>query len=163
MWNLTKGKTFLPETSFKRLKTLYDKEKDSKAKLRLLSAIHRKQGKSIDEISYVLSKPRRTIHGWIVRFQDRGIEAKNSIKQTGRPSEMTLAQRKNLVKDLERGPPHNRSGLWNTKEVRALLEKKYRRKYVKQHVAVACLTGFQYAKTSKTTFSTCKRGRTLAI
>ena len=47
---------------------------------------------------------------------------------------MTLGQRKKLVKDLERGPPHNASGLWTTKEVMGLLKKKYKQKYVKQHV-----------------------------
>ena len=134
MWNLTKGKIFLPETSLKRLKIFYNAETNVKAKLRLLCAIHRKRGKSIDEIAYLLSKPRRTIHGWITRFQERGFDAKDSIKQTGRPTEMTLTQRKNLVKDLERGPPHNSSGLWTSKAVRELIEKKYGKVYVKQHV-----------------------------
>src|SRR3989344_4232432 len=123
MWNLLKGKYFLPTTSVNQLQKLYDKEKNAKAKLRLLSAVHRKKGKSIDEIANLLSKPRRTIHGWLVRFQQRGINAKDGIKQ-----------RKNLLKILERGPPHNPSGLWSTKEVRELITKQFKRTYVKQHV-----------------------------
>ena len=35
---------------------------------------------------------------------------------------------------MERGPPHNSTGLWTTKDVRNLLEKKYGQHYVKQHV-----------------------------
>jgi transposase len=113
---------------------MYDEEIDAKAKLRLLSAIHRKKGKSMDEIAYLISKPRKTIHGWIVRFQERGINAKNSIKQSGRPVELTPKQREKLVKILERGPPHNPSGLWSTKEMREVITKKFERTYVKQHV-----------------------------
>lgn len=134
MWTLLKGKYFLVVISVNQLQKLYDKEKNAKAKLRLLSAIHRKKGKSIDEIAYLLSKPRRTIHGWLTRFQKRGIDGKDSIKQSGRPTALTLTQRKNLVKDLERGPPHNRTGLWSTKELKGLLKRKYSVEFVNQHV-----------------------------
>ena len=134
MWKLTKGNTFLPTISLKKIQKMYDKEKNAKSKLRLLSAVHRKRGKSIDEIASLLSKPRRTIHGWLTRFQKRGIGGKDSIKQSGRPATLTLTQRKNLVKDLERGPPHNISGLWSTKELRDLLKRKYRVEFVNQHV-----------------------------
>lgn len=134
MWNLMKGKTFLPKTSLRQIKILYDVEKNAKAKLRLLAAVHRKNGKSIDGISYLLSKSRRTIHGWLTRFQERGIDGKDSIKQSGRPATMTFGQRKSLVKDLERGPPHNPSGLWTTKDIKKLLKRKYRIEFVSQHV-----------------------------
>ena len=118
-----KREIFLPTNSVNQLQNLYDEEKNAKAKLRLLSAVHRKKGKSIDEIASLLSKSRRTIHGWLVRFQQRGINAKDGIKQSGRPVELTIKQRKKLLKTLERGPPHNPSGLWSTKEVRELITK----------------------------------------
>ena len=134
MWNLSKGIQFLPTISVNQLQKIYDAEKNSKAKLRLLSAIHRKKGKSIDDIAYLISKPRKTIHGWLVRFQKRGIDAKDSIKQTGRPVVLTVKQREKLIKILERGPPHNPDGLWSTKEIREIITKKFNRTYVKQHV-----------------------------
>jgi transposase len=134
MWDLTKGKKFLGNISLKKVQEMYNKEKNAKSKLRLLTALHRKRGKSIDEIAYLLSKPRRTIHGWLTRFQERGIDGKDSIKQPGRPTTLTLTQRKNLVKDLERGPPHNSTGLWSTKELKDLLKRKYHVKFVNQHV-----------------------------
>jgi len=134
MWNLSKGKQFLPTISVKQLQKIYDAEQNSKAKLRLLGAIHRKKCKSIDDIAYLLSKPRKTIHGWLVRFQERGINAKDSIKQSGRPIELTVKQREKLIKMLERGPPHNPTGLWSTKEVREIIARKFNRRFVKQHV-----------------------------
>ena len=134
MWNLPKGMAFLPNTTIKQLQQIYAQESHAKPKMRLLAAIHRKKGKSLDEIAYHVSASRNTVHGWLKNFSSRGVQAKDSIRQTGRPVSMTLAQRKNLIKDLERGPPHNASGLWTTKEVMRLLEKKYKQKYVKQHV-----------------------------
>ncbi len=134
MWQLPKGKDFLSDMTSDRLQRLYDKENNAKAKLRLLSAIHRKKGKSIDEIAYLVSKGRRTIHSWLVRFNQRGINAKDSKKAPGRIPSLTIKQRKELVKILERGPPHNHSGLWTSKEIRAMITKKFKRTYVKQHV-----------------------------
>ena len=134
MWQLDKGNSFLPEISVKNLKQFYKIEKNNKAKLRLLAALHRKKGKSIDDIARLLEKPKRTIHGWLTYFQERGIEAKYSIKQSGRPTTLNKKQTSELLKVLERGPPHNPKGLWTTKEVREFIRKKYRVSFVSQHV-----------------------------
>ena len=134
MWTLPKRDQFLPDISLQRVRLLYAGEKNPKAKLRLLAAIHRKQGKSIDEIAYLLSTSRDTVYGWLRRFTTRGIDAKDSIKQSGRPAQLSVKQRVKLVRILEQGPPHNRSGLWTTKELRAMIAKKFKRTYVKQHV-----------------------------
>ena len=134
MWHLEKGSEFLPAISVKKLKQMYKKENNSKAKLRLLSAIHRKSGKSLDDVARLLEKPRRTVHGWLTNFQERGISAKDSVKQSGRPSTLTASQMKALVKALEKGPPHNPKGLWNTKEVREFIQKKYKISFVPQHI-----------------------------
>ena len=134
MWTLPKGNQFLPNSSLQKAQSLYAGEKNPKAKLRLLAAIHRKQGKSIDEIAYLLNTPRDTVYGWLRRFTKRGIDGKDSIKQTGRPAQLTVKQRIKLVRILEQGPPHNHSGLWTTKEIRTMIIRKFKRAYVKQHV-----------------------------
>lgn len=134
MWSLPKGDQFLPECSLQQLTKFYSAEKNAKAKLRFLVAIRRKKGESIDDIAEAVEKPRRTIHGWLHRFEKYGLKRVYDIKQSGRPTELTLRQRQHLIRDLERGPPHNQSGLWNTKEVRELIAKKYRKRYVKQHI-----------------------------
>ncbi|MEW5896143.1 MAG: winged helix-turn-helix domain-containing protein [Nanoarchaeota archaeon] len=134
MWNLPKGDSFLPNTTLKQLQEMYKQEAKAKPKLRLLAAIHRKKGKSIDDIAHQVNISRNTVHGWLRNFSRRGIQAKDSIKQSGRPATLTISQRKNLVKDLEHGPPHNRTGLWTTKELKDLLKKKYHIEFVHQHV-----------------------------
>jgi transposase len=99
----------------------------------LLCALHRKRGAGIDEIARITTLPRRTVHGTLGRFAERGIAAKDSIKQPGKPPQLSLRQRKQLVKDLERGPPHNPGGVWSTKEVCDLLRRKYRVSFWPQH------------------------------
>lgn len=134
MWSLPRGANFLPGVSTRQLRAAYAAEQHPKSKLRLLAAVHRRAGKSIDEIAYMLSKPRRTVHGWLTRFAERGISGKDARKQSGRPSSLTLAQKRQLIKELERGPPHNATGLWSTKEVRDLLQREYGVTFVNQHV-----------------------------
>lgn len=134
VWSLGKGNDFLPGVSLVELKRLYANEKQSKAKQRLLCALHRKQGKSIDDIKSIMQMPRRTVHGCLKRFDENGISAKDNEKRSGRPPLLTEKQRRALVKELEAGPPYNKSGLWSTKEVRDLLKRKYGITFVNQHV-----------------------------
>src|SRR3989338_195096 len=123
MWSLPNGTKFLSGVSTERLHSMYAMEQHPKSKLRLLAATHRRKGKSIDDIAYMLSKPRRTVHGWLTRFAERGIDAKDARRQTGRPAQLTLAQKRQFIKDLEHRPPHNPSGLWTTKLVQELLRR----------------------------------------
>lgn len=134
MWNLPKGDYFLPSVSLSELQRLYRKEQKAKPKMRLLCAIHRKRGESIDDIAYSLSIPRRTVHGCLHRFMEREVTAKDSIKQPGKVPRLTLSQRRLLVRELERGPPNKPSGLWTTKEVRGLIREKFGVTYALPHV-----------------------------
>jgi transposase len=147
MWNLPKGDEFLPKTSMGHLKKLYDNESKAKPKLRLLCAIHRKGGGSIDEIAERTQMKRRTVHETLWRFTERGINGKDSIKQEGRPSCLTRTQQRQLIRTLERGPPNNSSGLWTKKEVRELIARKYGVQYSHQHVwEILTAAGFSLQK-----------------
>jgi transposase len=134
MWDLPKGDFFLPKVSLEELEYLYSAENKAKPKIRLLCAIHRKNESSIDEIAQITNLKRRTVHAILHRFQERGISGKDSIKQTGRPAFLTLKQRKELIKQLEQGPPQNKTGLWSTKEVKEHIRKKYGVTYTNVHI-----------------------------
>ena len=143
VWNLPKGEDFLPCDSVRELQELYEKEKKAKPKLRLLCAIHRKEGKSIDDIAGFTNMKRRTVHETLRRFVARGIDGKDSIKQTGRPPELTLKQREKLVLRLERGPSYNKDGLWTTKDVQEYIRKEFGVTYTHGHVwELLTATGF---------------------
>src|SRR3989338_7255680 len=134
MWTLPKGDSFLPKVSLRQLQRLYASEQKAKPKLRLLCAICRKEGGSLDDVAARVSMKRRTVHEILRRFDERGIKGKDSIKQEGQPYHLTLPQRKDLAQRLRRGPPNNESGLWTTKEVHAFIKKKYGITYAHTHV-----------------------------
>lgn len=133
-WNLARGETFLPYVSLKELKLKMAAETNAKARLRWLIAIHRKQGKSIDEIADACATKRTTVHGVLRRFQDRGQNAARAIKQAGRPPQLTVRQRGRLLEILDEGNPRTQSGLWTTKEVRERIRKLFGVTYAPQHV-----------------------------
>lgn len=150
MWDLPKGEHFLPGVSAGEIRRLYDDEGKTKPKMRLLCALHRKQGKSIDQIASIANMKRRTVHDCLRRFAERGVEAKDSVKQAGRPPELTLKQRTKLVGILEKGPPRNGAGLWTTNEVRDVIKKKFGVSFVPQHawrILVSC--GFSLQRPRK--------------
>ena len=134
VWSLPKSDSFLPGVSIDRLQKLYSAEQKAKPKIRLLCAIRRKEGESLDQIADGLRMHRRTVHETLRRFDERGIEGKDSIRQPGPNARLTLAERKDLARRLLRGPPRNSSGLWTTKEVRQLIQKKYGTTYTSVHV-----------------------------
>ena len=134
MWNLAQGKEFLPQITGAKLRQLYRQEKRARPKLRLLAALHRKRGLSLDAIAQQLQKPRRTVHSWLQAFQTRGLAAKDPIPQTGRPAKLTLRQKHELLRRLEAGPPHQKGGLWTSRQVRELIARRYGVHYRAAHV-----------------------------
>ena len=134
VWDLPKGEGFLPKISIENLKRRYEEEEKAKPKLRLLCAIHRKEGKSIDEIADSTNMKRRTVHDILHRFVERGVDAKDGIKQGGRPPKLTVRQRRKLIAKLEHGPSHNEVGLWTTKNVHYLIQKEFGVKYHQKYV-----------------------------
>ncbi|MGC9308086.1 MAG: IS630 family transposase [Thermoplasmatota archaeon] len=134
VWKLPKGDDFLPGVSIQELQKRYQAEKKAKPKVRLLCAIHRKEGKSIDAIAEFTNMKRRTVHATLWRFVERGVDAKESVKQSGRPPELSVKQRKKLVRRLEEGPPYNKGGVWTTQEVRDYIRKEFGVLYTQGHV-----------------------------
>jgi transposase len=119
------GSEFLPEVSKPRLKNLYNKEKDPKAKLRLLAVILRKEGKSLSEISSSIKKPIMTISDWLRKIEIYGLHRIYNIKQTGKPSRLTKEQLDRLDKILEDSP--EKQGIpfkiWTTTLVQYVIKK----------------------------------------
>jgi len=136
MWNLPKGHEFMREVSTAKLKAAYGRETSEKAKMRLLAAVKRRQGKSIDQIASDLEIGRRTVHSWLWRFVEKGLEGVYDVKQPGRPKRLTEKQLKGLRGDLIAGPEKFGFGkqLWTTRMVQEHVRRKYRVNYVDRHM-----------------------------
>lgn len=134
MWKLQKGKSFLPRVSIETLNEAYAAEKNVKAKLRILAAIRRKKGESIDGIARTLEKPRRTIHGWLHRLGQRGLKGSQDIKQPGRTPKLNKTELKKLRRELLHGPAHVPSKLWTTRLLTEHISSNYGVKYKRHNV-----------------------------
>lgn len=131
----------MPHVSLQELKQCMVAETDAKSKLRWLIAIHRKQGKSMDAVAEACAVPKSTIQYILYRFEKRGKSAAHAIKQEGRPPRLTKKQRTRLLILLEKGNPRAPSRLWTSKEVLALIKKKFGVTYTPPHVwrlLIAC-------------------------
>ncbi len=133
---MKKGEKFLPDYSREDLMKLYQKEKNAKAKLRLLSAILRKEGKSLDYISQSIQIPKTTVHDWLSRLEGNGLNGLVDIKQPGRPSWLSDEQKEELKKVLSRGPEEQDIPfkMWTTSLVQYLIYKMFNVKYKPRNV-----------------------------
>lgn len=106
---------------------LYHRERDAKAKIRLLAAIFRKEGKTYDEIGLTLKYPLTTIRDWLNLIHIEGISRKSDIKQTGKRKRLTDEQMKKLKPILLKSPEEQdfKFTMWTTKLVIQLIKKLY--------------------------------------
>ncbi len=131
----------MPHVSLQELKQHMAAETNAKSKLRWLIAIHRKQGKSLDAVAEACAASKQTVVSILHRFAEKGQQAARAVKQEGRPPHLTKRQRLHLLKILEKGNPRAPSRLWTSKEVLALIKKKFGVTYTPQHVwrlLIAC-------------------------
>jgi transposase len=126
---------------------LYHRERDAKAKIRLLAAIFRKEGKTYDEIGLTLKYPLTTIRDWLSLIHIEGISRKSDIKQTGKPKRLTDEQIKKLKPILLKSPEEQdfKFTIWTTKLVIQLIKKLYDVSYkplqvrrILHHLGLSC-------------------------
>lgn len=122
-----KNEKFLPNISKENLQKIYKKEKNSKAKLRLLASILRKEGKTLSEISDSIQKPIMTISDWLKKIEKDGLKRIYDIKQSGRLSRLTEDELKKLKEILIESPEKQEIPfkVWTTSLVQYLINKMF--------------------------------------
>lgn len=127
MTKVPKGEAFLPNYTLKRLIDIYHRERDAKAKIRLLACIFRKEGKTYDEIGLTLKYPLTTIRNWLNLIQIEGLSRKVDIKQTGKPKRLTKEQLEKLKSILLQSPEEYGYAFlfWTTKLVIQLIKEEF--------------------------------------
>ena len=128
---LKKRDEFLVDFSLPELERMYRLEKNGKAKLRLLAALKRKKGNTLEDIASSLQKPKTTIHDWLRRLEDGGIKKIHDVKQLGKPAKLSKQQLDELERVLDESP--QKQGLpftlWTTKLVQYIIIKLFNVKY----------------------------------
>jgi len=133
-WHLPKGDEFLPRVSMEELRQSYEREQSGWPKIRLLVAIKRKEGQSMDAIAEHLQISRTAVNETLHRFQKRGSSAKDDEKRSGRPRKLSQKQLKNLRKSLISGPRKGTNVLWTTRMILDLVKRDYGLHYTPRHV-----------------------------
>lgn len=122
------GKEFMKEVSMHQLKELYRKEKkDAKAKLRLLAAMMRKDGREFPDIAGHMQVPQSTLSDWLKGLHIHGLERLYDKKKPGAKPFLAYEQMKELRKDLINRSEKNgfNEGLWTTKMVMEHVRRKF--------------------------------------
>lgn len=131
-----KGNSFLNGVSTEKLVNLYNSEQNPKAKIRLQCAILRKKGKTQSEISEATNWPIQTVSDTLRRFEQRGLEGRYAIKQTGQPPKLTRSQKGYLKRILNKSPI--KQGLpfvvWTSKLVQYIIKKRFGTEYVLRQI-----------------------------
>ena len=125
-----KGTKYLPNKSVNELLDLYRKEKDSKASIRLLCAIHRKNGKTIPDIADILLIPISTVSDHLRRLSKDFNELYDKRIQKRQPR-LTMNEHKQLIEAIKNSP--TQSGypaiVWTTKMIHHYIHNNFNKKF----------------------------------
>ncbi len=123
--------SFMNSYSAAKLRELHRKEKDYKAKMRLLCGIHRKEGKTIIEISEIMNLPKSTVDDCLRRLKCSNLSKLYDKKNKGAIPKLRKMQEKELKRVLSKEP--SKVGLpfvfWTTKLVYFYVKKEYKKEF----------------------------------
>ena len=117
--HVKRGDKFLPDVSLSELEQTHRNEPHGKTKTMLHVAIRRKKGDILDTISKAVGIATSTIHDWLSRLEEGGLERRHDYKSPGRPCRLSEAQKKSLDKDIDQDPTKSgfSRGTWTARLV----------------------------------------------
>lgn len=75
-----RGEEFLPDVSISQLSEMQKNEPPGKSRDRLKAAKLRKRGWTLDRIADIAEYAKSTVHGWLLRMQEEGLERRHDRK-----------------------------------------------------------------------------------
>jgi transposase len=111
-------------------------DKSPRVALRLQAILLSADGHTPPAIADLLHVHRSRVHDWIRRWMDHGIEGVKEGHRSGRPSELTPAQREALHDIIESGPVAHglNTGVWTSKLVAEVIQEEFGVDYHPGHV-----------------------------
>ena len=99
-----RGEEFLPDVSISQLSEMQKNEPPGKSRDRLKAGKLRKRGRTLDRIADIVEYAKSTVHGWLLRMQEEGLERRHDRKSPGRPPRLSGDQISELDGILRRSP-----------------------------------------------------------
>lgn len=111
-------------------------DKAPRVALRLQAILLSADGHTPPTIADLLHVHRSRVHDWVRCWNDHGIEGIKEGHRSGRPCELTAAQRQELHDLIESGPVAYglNTGLWTSKIVAEVIQEEYGVEYHPGHV-----------------------------
>ena len=102
--HVKRGDKFLPDVSLSELEQMRRKEPHGKTRTMLQAAVCRKKGETRSTISNGIGVTISTMHDWLLRLEEGGLERRHDRKSPGRPCRLSDAQMASLDKDIDKDP-----------------------------------------------------------
>jgi len=130
---------YLHPKAYKRLIRLRKQaERDGAYRVakRLQAVVLNSEGRTSGELAHLLGSPRSRVSEWLARYQTFGVEGLLEGHRSGRPLELTSAQRKQLDDILESGPVAYGldTGIWTSPMIAWVIEEEFGIHYHPGHV-----------------------------
>lgn len=127
----------LDRVSLKELHEQLEQTEGNIPTQRVLAAIGRKQGATLEELGERHNIAEKTVRNWLDRFEEQPLaEAPYDDERPGRPAKLTSEQKADLIGDFQRSPTelgYNRS-VWIPELVQTHLAKNYDVEYSLRHI-----------------------------
>ena len=120
----------------KRLRQQAQTEKAPRVALRLQAIMLSVQGRTTGQIAQGLQVDRTRVHAWIGAWNDHGDEGLLEGHRSGRPAELSLAQRERLGDILDSGPVAHglNTGVWTSPLLAQVIAEEFAVNYHPGHV-----------------------------
>ena len=130
---------YLHPKAYKRLIRLRKQaERDGAYRVakRLQAVVLNSEGRTSGELAHLLGSPRSRVSEWLARYQTFGVEGLLEGHRSGRPSELTSSQRKQLDDILESGPVAYGldTGMWTSPMIAGVIKEEFGIHYHPGHV-----------------------------
>lgn len=116
------------------------KEAEADGAYRVAKRIHaillNNEGRTSGDIAHLLDAPRSKVSQWLNDYERLGFDGLLEGQRSGRPSELTAAQRQSLEDILDSGPQAYGflSGVWSAPMIRRVLSEEVEVDYSVRHV-----------------------------
>ena len=114
-----RGKEYLYNIPLEVLDKTHRRKKAGKSRDRLQTAVLRKCGHTLDDISKIMGRNISTVHRRLFRLNGTDLEHRHDKKSPNRPRNLTPEQEHMIENDLDK--PQNESGfsryIWNSKMI----------------------------------------------
>ena len=127
-----------PSTYQRLIRLSKEAERDGAYRVskRLQAVVLNSQGRTSGQLSAILQAPRSKVSEWLARYQSHGVEGLLEGQRSGRPPQLSPAQRQQLGDILDSGPVAYDldTGIWTSPMIAWVIEEEFGVQYHPGHV-----------------------------